>query len=276
MGTMATPNFHGRQLARRLRRLREETERTQEQIGDALHMTLQKVNRIECGQLPGYHELRAMLDLYMIPTREWPAYMELWEKAKKRRWWQRYRVADSEYIALEDEAATVTEFQLGRVPALLQTETYAQGAFGSRRPVLEYKTSDNHPLVLMPRQERLFADTPLALHALVHEAVLHQAGTDREQLVRLLDRAQLPNVTLQIVPQALGFHPGLDGSVILLGFADEGEPDVAYAETMFGRIRSDDGGMTSHVQQMLDQLAREALSPGDSLALLKELMSAAE
>lgn len=52
MGAVATPNFHGRQLTRRLRELREELGHTQEQVGDALHMTLQKMSRIESGQVP--------------------------------------------------------------------------------------------------------------------------------------------------------------------------------------------------------------------------------
>jgi transcriptional regulator with XRE-family HTH domain len=261
MGATPTPNFHGRQLTRRLRQLREELGRSQEEVGDALHMTLQKVSRIECGQLPGFHELQAMLDWYGIPVREWPAYFELWEKAKERRWWQRRKLADVAYVALEDAASSVTEFQLGHIPALLQTESYAQYANLARRPVPESRTSDTNPFVLTPRQERLFDAEPLALHALVHEPVLHQAATDHEQLVRLLDRAQLPNVTVQVVPQALGFHPGLDGSVILLGFAEPDEPDVAYAETQFGRVQAQDDGLTAYVREMLDQLAHDALSP---------------
>jgi transcriptional regulator with XRE-family HTH domain len=276
MAATPTPNFHGRQLTRRLRELREELGRTQEEVGDALHLTLQKVSRIECGQVPGYHELRAMLDWYTIPIGEWPAYLELWEKARQRRWWQRYKLADVEYVALEDAASSVTEFQLGRIPALLQTQAYAQYANLARRPVPESRTSDTNPFVLVPRQERLFDAQPLALHALVHEPVLHQAGIDHEQLVQLLDRAQLPNVTLQIVPQGLGFHPGLDGSVILLGFAEADEPDVAYAETLFGRIQPEGEGLATYVREMLDQLARDALSPDESLALLKRLVSAAE
>jgi hypothetical protein len=121
----------------------------------------------------------------------------------------------------------------------------------------------------MPRQERLFADPPLVLRALVHEPVLHQKGTDHEQLVQLLDRAQLPNVTIQVVPQGLGFHPGLAGSVMLLSFDDE--PDIAYAETAFGRIQAEDADMTAYVRQTLGRLTRDALSPDETLLLLKRL-----
>jgi transcriptional regulator with XRE-family HTH domain len=276
MGAIATPNFHGRQLTRRLRELREELGHTQEQVGDALHMTLQKMSRIESGQVPGYHELQAMLDWYMIPTRDWPTYLELWEKAKKRRWWQRCNLADAHYVSLEDQASSVTEFQLGRIPALLQTEAYVQSANRNRRPVPESQTSDTNPFVLMPRQERLFGDSPLTLHALVHEPVLRHAGTDQEQLVQLLDRAQLPNVTVQVVPRTLSFHPGLDGSVILLGFAEPDEPDVAYAESAFGRIQSEDEHLTNYVRKMLSQLADDALTPEDTLSLLNRQVSLAE
>lgn len=214
-----------------------------------------------------------MLDWYMIPIRDWPTYLELWEKAKERRWWQRCKLADVHYVALEDQASSIMEFQLGRIPALLQTEAYAQSANRNRRPVPDSRTSDTNPFVLRSRQERLFGDSPLALHALVHEPVLHQAGTEHEQLAQLLDRAQLPNVTVQVVPQTVGFHPGLDGSVILLGFAEPDESDVAYAETAFGRIQAEDGDMANYVGQMLSQLAHDALSPDETLSLLKRRVS---
>jgi hypothetical protein len=50
----------------------------------------------------------------------------------------------------------------------------------------------------------------------------------REQLDDLLIMAQRPNITLQLLPFEADHHGVMDGSLILLSFADG--PDVAYLE----------------------------------------------
>jgi transcriptional regulator with XRE-family HTH domain len=80
MGTPRTPNYHGRQLLRELKRLRELAGMTQEEAGHELRLTLQKLSRIENGQLPGYHELRAMLTVYGLSGPDWDPYIKRWER----------------------------------------------------------------------------------------------------------------------------------------------------------------------------------------------------
>jgi hypothetical protein len=65
-------------------------------------------------------------------------------------------------------------------------------------------------------------DGPLKFWAVLHEAVLHQGfavrpDTMRDQLRRLLDVVELPNVTLQIMPLAATPHPGGAGGFNLVG-----------------------------------------------------------
>ncbi|MFF3331182.1 Scr1 family TA system antitoxin-like transcriptional regulator [Streptomyces sp. NPDC002888] len=56
-------------------------------------------------------------------------------------------------------------------------------------------------------------DGPLKVWAVIHEAALHQRfalrpTTMREQLQRLLDVADMPHVTLQVMPSDATPHPG--------------------------------------------------------------------
>lgn len=273
MGTPGMPNFHGRQLLRELKRLREQTGMTQDEAGSQLHLTLQKLSRIENGQLPGYHETRAMLKLYGLTPEQWEPYLEQWERAKKRGWWRQYGLRDSSYVCMEQEASAMTEFQLGRLPALLQTESYARECLRNSVPACSEKDVEAGVNIRIRRQDRLFAgENPLVLRTLIHEPALHQ-GVGQQQLIQLVERAQLPNVTVQVVPQSAGPHSGLDSSVILLAFGDPQEPDIAFTETVLGLSQTQDHGRTSAIRLMLHQLAGRATSPEDSLDLLKSMIS---
>jgi transcriptional regulator with XRE-family HTH domain len=257
MACTPEPNYYGRQLVRRLRTLREQTGLTQQEAGNRLNLTLQKISRMENGQLPGWHELQAMLDLYGLPIDDWNDHLDLWRLAKEPGWWRKYRLKDPRYIRMEHEAATVYEFQLGYLPELLQTEQYAR-ATHPRASEVEIR---------MRRQDRLTADPPLRLHSIVHEPVLRQ-GVDRAQLVQLKQRAELPNVTLQVLPQDRGLHDGLRGALTVLSFDDRTEPDIAFTETVLGWSDTQNTERTAQVRRVLDQLASLSLSPADSAGLL--------
>jgi transcriptional regulator with XRE-family HTH domain len=83
MGRIAMPNYHGRQLVRALKQLRETAAGIHQQdVAEQAHFTVQKVSRIESGQVPGYHELQALLTIYNVPPDDWLPYLELWEQAK--------------------------------------------------------------------------------------------------------------------------------------------------------------------------------------------------
>lgn len=266
MACAPPPNYYGRQLIRRLKILREQAHFTQQEAGDKLNLTLQKLSRFENGQLPGWHELRAMLDLYGIPSGEWDEYLELWQLAKKPGWWRKYNLKDPRYVRMEHEASIVHEFQLGYLPELLQTEQYARMTFAHKGS----RTIETEVMIRMRRQDRLTSDTPLHLHTIVHEPVLSQ-GVDRAQLIRLTQRAQLPTVTFQVLPQDRGLHEGLRGALTLLSFDDRKEPDIAFTETVLGWSDTQNAERTAQVRRVFDRLAALALSPDDSLGLLAGL-----
>lgn len=265
MACAPEPNYYGRQLIRGLKRLREHAFMSQEEAGRGLHMTLQKISRFENGQIPGWHELSAMLDLYGLPSSDWDEYLELWEKAKKPGWWRKYGLKDSRYVRMEHEAAVAYDFQVGYIPELLQTERYARETFAGT--MVSKKTVNSEVAVRMRRQDRLMSGTPIRLHAIVHEPVLSQ-GVDRAQLVRLTKQARLPNVTLQVLPQSHGLHQGLRGSLTLLSFDDRKEPDVAFSLSPLGWTDTQATERTAEVRRLLDRLAALALSPEESLELL--------
>ncbi|NRN65759.1 XRE family transcriptional regulator [Kibdelosporangium sp. 4NS15] len=244
-GTLGTPNYHGRQLLRELIRLRE-------QAG------LQKLSRIGNGQLPTYHEMQAMLVAYGLEHEECTLYFNLWEQAKKPGWWRECGLRDCSYVCMEQEASTMTEFQLGFLPELLQTE----------RKQSRGRPSGECPIATAAKALRQKeASGPTYAHPRTHSA----PRSGRKQQLRLIERAKLPNVTLQVVPQSTGMHAGLVGSVILLDFDDPHEPDIAFTETVLGVAHTQDEARISNMRKVLLEVAAMALSPEDSLDVIKPL-----
>jgi hypothetical protein len=56
---------------------------------------------------------------------------------------------------------------------------------------------------------------------------------------RLLDVAELPDVTLQVAPFSVGGHAGMDGPFAILSFPDRLDPGVVYIESTTGDVRSE-------------------------------------
>ena len=73
----------------------------------------------------------------------------------------------------------------------------------------------------------------LALLAIVDEAVLHRVvgcgAVMRVQLKQISTMIYLPNVTIQVVPFAMGAHPAMDSKFNILEF-DSAAPSVVYVE----------------------------------------------
>lgn len=90
----------------------------------------------------------------------------------------------------------------------------------------------------------------------------------REQLRRLGSEAQRPNVTIQILPQSAGTHCGLEGSLIVLRFAEHADPDVAYVEGFFGVVYMESPQQVAHCRLAFERICEAALDPDDSLSLI--------
>lgn len=256
-------NYYGKQLLRALRFLREQARLTQEEAGQRVHIEYKKLSRMERRQLPTYHELITLLDAYGVPSCDYGPYVALWELARRRPWWRDFQLDDARYVRMEDEAALKYEFQLGHLPTLLQTEDYARATMsGSKQTVKKFTD------LRMRQQDRLDTEPFLHVHALIHEPVLRQ-GIDRTQRDMLISRAEMPHVTIQIVPQRNYLHEGLNGSVVLLSFDDLFEPDAAFTETMLGLQDTQDFAQTAAIRQSLDHLTRLALSPEETLLVFK-------
>jgi hypothetical protein len=126
--------------------------------------------------------------------------------------------------------------------------------------------------VRMTRQQLLSRAGRPQLWAILDEAAIRRliGGPDvmRAQLRHLVEVSRQGKTTVQVVPYQVGAHPGTTGPFIILGFAEPGEPDVVYMETIGGNLSVDKPEDVQHYATAFDHLRAVALSPADTRTML--------
>jgi hypothetical protein len=127
----------------------------------------------------------------------------------------------------------------------------------------------------MQRQDRLLGPNRMQLTAVVSEGALlrcaRQTAVAAEQLTKLLDRAQWPNIELRVLPFDAGLHVGMAGAFSLLSFPAQLLPDAAHQEYAVGGHIVDDQSVVSQLDTLFDKLRSQALGTDESLAMIAEL-----
>jgi transcriptional regulator with XRE-family HTH domain len=262
-------------MARRLKTLRTRAGMTLEEVSARMEWSSSKLGRWETGEhLTEIHGLKSLLDIYGVTADRWEEYFELCRASRERGWWRAYGLDNKGYVPLEADASLVKDFTLGYVPGLLQTADYARALFrasGDRRSAERLR---NAVAVRMVRQQRLTSeDDPLQLIAIMEESVLHRPvggpTVMAAQLAHLAEAAALDTVTLQVLPTTVGAHASMDSGLILLSFGDLGEPDILFVEHAAGSTQTEKAADVSRATLKFDRLRSDALSPDDSLALIR-------
>jgi transcriptional regulator with XRE-family HTH domain len=274
------PTVRRRQLMTELKRLRETTGLTQEDVASQLDWHPTKVMRIETGRTaPHPNDVRVMLGLYGVTDQEMLAgLIRLAKDARQRGWWYSYRdvlLSRFEFfIGLESEADTIRDFELAMIPGLLQTEDYARALI---RGLMTYDADEieRRVEVKLTRQQLLAREDRPHLWAILDEAAVRRVvggrAIMRAQLLHLANTVEQGRTTIQVLPYGAGSHPGQAGPFIILGFAEPTEPEVVYMETIGANVYVDKPEEVRLYATAFDQLRAVALSPVQSRAMLQSL-----
>ncbi|MEU6995163.1 DUF5753 domain-containing protein [Streptomyces sp. NPDC046465] len=118
----------------------------------------------------------------------------------------------------------------------------------------------------LARQRVLTADRPVPYRAIIHEAALHARiggpQTMRKQLLRLMEVARMPHVTLQIFPFEAGAYSAYSRSFAIFGGAAP-ELDTVYLEHPLNSVFLRDGEHIDEYGKMFERLSVLALDPVD-------------
>ncbi|WP_406358830.1 Scr1 family TA system antitoxin-like transcriptional regulator [Streptomyces sp. NBC_00658] len=179
-----------------------------------------------------------------------------------------------EYIDLEREALALSSYQNQALPGLLQTKGYARAVFRNDVPVLSEDEIEQRVTARVERQEILHRKDPPTASFIISEATLKdRLGGDEvyfQQLRLLREWADLPGVTLQVMPLGRDFHAGLSGPFVLVETSDHQR--VAYVEGQLnGRLIADPDEV-SVLERKYAMLRTQALNPQETKSLLGRLL----
>jgi transcriptional regulator with XRE-family HTH domain len=281
-----SPLVQRRRLRTELRRARAEARLTQEQVANAMDWHPSKVVRIENGEVGvRTNDLRALLSLYEIhdPDRT-DELIELARVSREASWWRKeYRdyISDQylQLIEYEEAASVVRTYEPLLVPGLLQTEEYAAAIMrelaDSDTPAELIRTRIEIRLI---RQQHLLEQAaPPTLICVLDESAIRRLIGERDvalgQMARLIDLANRPNITIEIVPFTAGLHRGMLESFTVLEFPDPEDSDVLFRETSRDMIFSrGEDEPTIGYREVFEHLRHISLGPAGTLAYLTDLV----
>ncbi|MGH3672099.1 MAG: helix-turn-helix domain-containing protein [Pseudonocardiaceae bacterium] len=261
-----------------LRRLRETSEITRETAGDTIRASSSKISRLELGRVAfKERDVADLLTLYGVTNvEERETLLTLARQANAPGWWREYGDVlpnwFETYLGLEQAASVIRTYEPQLVPGLLQTEDYARAIMQLRHLHAAYGEIERRVALRMARQAFLSKPGAPDLWVALDEAVLRRPLGDqkirRAQLLHLIEMAQRPNITLQIVPLDAGGHTAAGGSFTILRFSNPDLPDVVYLEHLTNALYLDRDRDTVEYLASMDNLCIQAESPASSISFL--------
>jgi transcriptional regulator with XRE-family HTH domain len=265
-----------------LRRLRERAGLTGEEVAHRLGWSGSKLSRIELHRIGvKRNDVRDLLGLYGVDSPHREELLALADESKQRNWLEvvtsSFAPEHAEYFHAEAEARSIWNWEPQVVPGLLQTPEYARAVVQLWLTMFPgpQKEADRRVETRLVRQQLLTRDPPLELSVVIDQSVLHRRFGDRavmhDQLVRLAEASELPNVEVRI--QLLD---GTDSPLSTAAFSfmqfpqvhDVPMNDIVSVEHLDGSFYIEQEEQTFRYRVAFEYLASTSLDPEQSRALI--------
>jgi hypothetical protein len=269
-------------LARQLQALREKAGLSYEQAAEAIYSsewTVRRMERAEGGFKP--LTVKSLLIAYGITDiREIDAFLALAKDASKPGWWHSYddilpawfRTA----VGLEEAATLIRAYEPQVIPGLLQTESYIRAITAASFPAATSDYAERTVALRLARQQLLHRASPPGYWVVMDETVLRRPiggrHVMRDQLTHLIQSAEQPEVTIQVIPFAAGWHPAQYGMFWIFRFPGDELPDIVYSEALTGAYYLNKPDETARYTQALDTMCAQAASPEQTITILRDIM----
>jgi hypothetical protein len=269
-------------LARQLQALRETAGMSYDQAAQAIYSsewTIRRMERAEGGLKP--LTVKSLLQAYGITDPgEIDAFVGLARDASKPGWWHSYddvlpswfRIA----IGLEESASLIRAYEPQVVPGLLQTEDYIRAITAASFPAATEDFAERAVALRLTRQHLLSRPEPPGYWIVLDETVLRRPIGGRKimraQLEHLATLAERPNITIQVIPFAAGWHPALYGMFSVFRFPDDQLPDIVYSEALTGAYYLSKPEEAARYTEALDQMCAQAAPPEQTVSILRDIM----
>jgi len=267
-----TPTLRRRELAARLRALRHESGKTIEEVARELLCSPTKISRIETGRRGAVlRDVRDLCRLYDVSPSEQEQLMSLARESKERAWWQGYDIGATyrTLIGLESAATAISDYQPTAIPGLLQTTDYARALIRGAGEGRTEQEIEEQVKLRVNRQRILDRDDPPYVSFIIDEAATRRLVGGREvmasQLDALLEAAERPQISLQVLDFEAGAHPGLPGSFGIVEIEESPASSIVFVEGHQGDFYLEGSSDLKRYRRIFDQLRSIALSPKNSL-----------
>jgi transcriptional regulator with XRE-family HTH domain len=270
-----------RLVGSRLRRLREATGMTTDEVAKQLGVSKSVVYRQETGStVTSVADARAYIDMYGLDDQEEAdRLVHLARSCRVRGWWFAYgETAGDEHVDLADIEDLSTEFRivnLNGFHALLETDEFARASMESSRAVLDEEQVNTEDVLSLRQKRRaiLARPAPPKVWAVIGEASLRLEFPDKEvmtsQIKRLLDLSHSSNVSIQLLPLDNPASLLVAGFMSIMGF--DGTPDGSVVHTY--RTFSDHPDQVKVDLSRFSQVQTQALSRGETRARLESILA---
>lgn len=254
------------------------------EVAEIIEVNQGTLSRIESGDRGTTPVLvKAMLDCYGVTdpaVREDILDLVRADQAQKQKWWRKYSAVINTtqyggYLELEASATSFHSYEPQLFPGLLQTDDYARQVITAMRMDLDAKQIEDLVTVRKNRQKILEGESAPKLWAVIDEAAIRRMADSPEilipQLERLLEVEPRTNITLQLLPFKAGFHPGLYGSFMLMGFP-EPNPELVWVENLTNSVYFDGPQDVGRYTEVFDHLRAAALGPLETRSRIKNMI----
>jgi len=267
-------------LGTELRRLREAAGITPDRAGFEIRASRSKISRLENGRVKlKNRDVTDLLVLYGVTDEAVRSkFLALVIRSNVPDWWGEY--SDilpgwfENYLGLEAAAATIRSFEVQFVNGLFQTADYARAVTGLGRKSAEDDEIERWVKLRLQRQELLSRPDPPNVWSVMDETVLRRPAGDaavmRAQYRHLVEVAELPHVTLQVIPFAKGAHAGESGSFTVLRFEEPDLPDVVYLEQLTNAFYLEQRADVERYLEVVDEISGAALTPDETTRLIEQ------
>ncbi|MEV7287726.1 helix-turn-helix transcriptional regulator [Streptomyces sp. NPDC093252] len=273
------PTARQRRLGAELRKIREHSGLTLIQAATELGTDRTTMSNIESGRFGVSSErVRTWAAHYGCPDAEYVGALAGMAEERGKGWWEDYRGELSagllDLSEMEHHSAALRVVQIMHMPGLLQTEYYARAVFSVAVPPLSDTDLRRRLSHRLKRRDVLDRPKAPSCTFLIHEAALRMVfgsrAIARSQLTHLLEESERDNVSVRVVPFAIGGFPNA-GSSTLYAYGAVPQLDTVQTDTPHGPAFLDAETRLSNYRAVLDRTEERSLDAGQSRDFIHEI-----
>ncbi|MET8773294.1 Scr1 family TA system antitoxin-like transcriptional regulator, partial [Streptomyces sp. NPDC004658] len=256
-----------RRLGVELRRIRERAGLSLAVAAAELGTDRTSISNIELGRFGVSGErVRTWAAHYGCADAEYVEALAAMAEDRKKGWWDAYRDVLSanavDLSELEHHAAALRSVQIMHMPGLLQTEDYARAVFAQAVPALTDVGLRRQLSLRLKRRDVLDRPSPPTCTFLIHEAALRlEFGgrtVARAQLSHLLKESERDNVTIRVIPFAIGGFPNAGNSTLYV-CGPVPQLDTVQTDTPYGPAFVDAETRLANFRAVLERTEERSL-----------------